>query len=424
MRSSLLVTAALFSLAQVAPCRSQEQKAAAITFEELRSCLTSAPYAFVEGSDFSLSFDRGKIDYFTHEALAAGTLCAKKISTGQFSERARTAPQDDGLYTHLKLFADVVDRIRVELADAPDDVVLFEGAIAGMIKLLPGLADDAETQQARKMIRAAVQAQSADRLQKLQDAFADVLDHARSRKPDAVRDKDLIRWAIGGMLAAVDNHAAFITPEGNYPLLAVAPASLRPVRQPTTVRAEGDAIVIRLSVIEERSANIIIDGIERERRRLPTGLRGFVLDLRGNEGGRLPDAVALADLFLDDGVIASVRGRDAGATQVFRAAIGDVTAGMPIVVLIDSNTAAGAELIATALRDNQRAQLVGQRSAGISGIQSIAPLTHNHALRLTTQRWHRPKQASVAGGIAPDVSVPSIGSGDRPLAAAIEVLAK
>jgi carboxyl-terminal processing protease len=143
------------------------------------------------------------------------------------------------------------------------------------------------------------------------------------------------------------------------------------------------------------------------------------LDLRGNSGGGFRDVILIADLFLETGVVSSVKGRTPENSETVYASSGDVTRGMKLVVLIDANTAAGAEMIAAAIKDNQRGTIVGQRSAGLFGITSIVPLKHNHALRMTTVRWLRPHGSSGTGGITPDIVVAQTGEGDAQLAAAL-----
>lgn len=133
-------------------------------------------------------------------------------------------------------------------------------------------------------------------------------------------------------------------------------------------------------------------------------LSGLVLDLRSNPGGLLNAAVEAADAFLDSGVIVSTKGRMAFANAEYRARPGDVLGGAPMVVLVDAGTASAAEVLAGALRDRQRALVLGTRTFGKGSVQSILPLDNGDSIKLTTARYYTPSGRSIqASGIAPDI---------------------
>lgn len=155
------------------------------------------------------------------------------------------------------------------------------------------------------------------------------------------------------------------------------------------------------------------DALEEE----ATGrLTGLVLDMRSNPGGSLDEAVALADLFLDDGRIVSQRGRARGESIVYEAETvfrGDIAEGVPIIVLIDAGSASASEIVAGALQDHRRAVIMGDRSFGKGSVQSLLPLGRTSALKLTTARYYTPGGHSVQeGGIKPDIAVPQLSDPD------------
>ena len=134
------------------------------------------------------------------------------------------------------------------------------------------------------------------------------------------------------------------------------------------------------------------------------GLRGLVLDLRSNPGGLLTSAVQIADDLLDKGGIVSTRGRNPVADTSFNATPGDRMRGAPVVVLVDAGSASASEVLAAALRDNQRAQIVGSRTFGKGSVQTVLPLDNGDAVKLTTARYYTPSGKSIqARGIEPDV---------------------
>jgi carboxyl-terminal processing protease len=134
------------------------------------------------------------------------------------------------------------------------------------------------------------------------------------------------------------------------------------------------------------------------------GLRGLVLDLRTNPGGLLTSAVQIADDLLEKGGIVSTRGRNPVADATFNATPGDRMRGAPVVVLVDAGSASASEVLAAALRDNKRAQIVGSRTFGKGVVQTVFPLDNGDAVKLTTARYYTPSGKSIqARGIDPDV---------------------
>ena len=137
-------------------------------------------------------------------------------------------------------------------------------------------------------------------------------------------------------------------------------------------------------------------------------MKGLVLDLRFNPGGLLDQAVAVSDVFLDGGEVVSQRGRDAQDIERYNAKAGDLTHGLPMVVLINAGTASAAEIVSGALQDRHRAELVGLTSFGKGSVQSVIPLRggEDGALKLTTAKYFTPSGRSIQKtGITPDLEV-------------------
>ena len=136
------------------------------------------------------------------------------------------------------------------------------------------------------------------------------------------------------------------------------------------------------------------------------GMRGLILDLRGNPGGLLNASVDLADKFLSTGLIVSTRGRSAQEDVDYRAHdLG--TWKTPLVVLIDRDSASASEIFAGAVHDHRRALVVGERSYGKGSVQGIFPLTSSGAgIRLTTAKFYTPNGNAISHqGVSPDVPV-------------------
>lgn len=144
---------------------------------------------------------------------------------------------------------------------------------------------------------------------------------------------------------------------------------------------------------------------ERLKALLAQNPRGLILDLRDNPGGFLDQAIQVADLFLDEGVIAYERTKD-GQEQVFRSKRGDIAERIPMVVLVNAGSASASEIVAGALQDRGRALLVGERTFGKGSVQHSHTLSDGSELRVTIARWFTPNNRAIHGqGLHPDIEV-------------------
>jgi len=140
-------------------------------------------------------------------------------------------------------------------------------------------------------------------------------------------------------------------------------------------------------------------------------LRGLVIDLRSNPGGLLTSAVQIADDLLDSGKIVSTRGRIPISDAEFSATPGDLLDGAPVIVLVDVGSASASEVLAGALRDNNRARVIGSRTFGKGSVQTVLPLDNGDSVKLTTARYYTPSGRSIqARGIDPDTTLRPAGA--------------
>ncbi len=136
-------------------------------------------------------------------------------------------------------------------------------------------------------------------------------------------------------------------------------------------------------------------------------IRGFILDLRNDPGGLLDEAQGIADIFLEQGEIVSTRSKTPEETVRLSATKGDMTNGLPIVVLINEGSASASEIVAGALQDHKRAVVVGTPSFGKGSVQSVKPVPGYGAIKITTARYYTPSGRSIqAEGIQPDILIP------------------
>jgi carboxyl-terminal processing protease len=137
-------------------------------------------------------------------------------------------------------------------------------------------------------------------------------------------------------------------------------------------------------------------------------LKGLVIDLRDNPGGLLDQAIKMADLFLDDGAIVSIKGRDQKNNQTYEARPDRSDKKYPVVVLINGGSASASEIVAGALQDHSRALILGTPSFGKGSVQTVRPLKDGYGLKYTIARYYTPNGRSIqAKGIQPDIDVAS-----------------
>ncbi|HEV7208786.1 MAG TPA: S41 family peptidase [Mycobacteriales bacterium] len=178
-----------------------------------------------------------------------------------------------------------------------------------------------------------------------------------------------------------------------------------PAGDVSTEALGGGLVRIRIAMFSTGTAREVRSAVAAAR---AAHARGLVLDLRGNPGGLLDEAVASASVFLDGGPVVSLSGRTVPA-KVLSAATGQATT-LPLAVLVDGGTASAAEILAGALQDRKRAVLVGSRTFGKGSVQQTVQLSDGSGLELTVASYRTPAGHVVDKvGLHPDVAVPAAG---------------
>lgn len=187
-------------------------------------------------------------------------------------------------------------------------------------------------------------------------------------------------------------------------LIHVPSVYTQPLLEPQLLKGLPIAYIRLDSFISEDAAQEMAQALADLKRQSPTP-EGLILDLRGNYGGLLSNAVDIADLFLDHDLVVSVEGREAWEREPFWANDGQDFTG-PMVLLVDGGTASASEILSGALQENHRAKLVGTQTFGKGMVQKIMPLQQGAGLNITTARYFTPRHRDINHkGIAPDVSV-------------------
>ena len=136
------------------------------------------------------------------------------------------------------------------------------------------------------------------------------------------------------------------------------------------------------------------------------GVKGIVLDLRNNPGGLLNQAVELVDLFVDEGIIVSQKGRVESDNAEYKATKAGTLTKIPLVVLVNGGSASASEIVSGALQDHKRAIIIGEKTFGKGSVQAVLPVVDNEAIRLTIARYYLPSGRTIqAEGVTPDLMV-------------------
>jgi carboxyl-terminal processing protease len=161
---------------------------------------------------------------------------------------------------------------------------------------------------------------------------------------------------------------------------------------PYSVMLDGQIGYVPLQVFSESAAQEVNAALTRL---LTAGARGIVLDMRGNGGGAVDQALLVANCFLPEGTeLASVRERT-GPQEIYRAVRHPLTTTVPVAVLIDGGSASATEIVVGALQDHDRALVVGTTSYGKGLVQSLFALDGGYSLKMTTGRWYTPNGRSI-----------------------------
>jgi len=166
---------------------------------------------------------------------------------------------------------------------------------------------------------------------------------------------------------------------------------------------------LRISQFQEKTSADAARALEAMQKENPEGLSGLILDLRNNPGGLLDQAVEVSDLFLDSGVIVTIKGRGEEGKTAFNAHQEGTMPHWPMIVLVNHGSASASEIVAGALQDYGRAVIMGSKTFGKGSVQTIIPLDDGSGIRLTTARYYTPKGRTIhEQGVQPDIPLPAV----------------
>ena len=325
-------------------------------------------------------------------------------------------------YRQLTLFGDVFQRVREDYVEEVSDQDLVEAAINGMLTSLDPHSAYLPDDNFQKM-----QVQTRGKFGGLgievtmENGFVKVVSPIDDTPADiaGILPEDLIISVDGESIVGLTLNDAVEKlrgPIGSNVKISVQRAQDEPfevniIRDEIKIRSVRSRLYdtigyIRITTFSEQTSPGLQKAMDDLQAETAEGLTGLVLDLRNNPGGLLSEAIRVSDSFLEKGEIVSTRGRGKNDIQHAYARPGDISDGLPLVVLINSGSASASEIVAGALKDHRRAVVMGTRSFGKGSVQTITPMPGHGAMRLTTALYFTPSGVSIqAKGISPDIEV-------------------
>src|SRR5690606_28196807 len=341
------------------------------------------------------------------------------------SQTYSASSSNSEIYRQLDLFGDVLERVRQDYVEKPDDTQLIESAINGMLASLdphsaylsPKNFRDMQVQTRGEFGGLGIEVTMENGVVKV----VAPIDGTPAHKA-GIQANDLITHLDGEQIVGLTLEQAVEKMRGpeNTPITLTIvrkgreePFDVTIVRDiirisavKSRLEADDQVAYIKITTFNEQTHTNLVKAVEELKKKAGKKLKGYIIDLRNNPGGLLDQAVAVSDAFLDKGAIVLTKGRNLEELQRSQARPGDITDGKKIVVLVNGGSASASEIVAGAVQDHERATSVGTRSVGKGSVQTIIPLGSNGAIRLTTARYYTPSGRSIqAQGIDPDIVV-------------------
>jgi carboxyl-terminal processing protease len=356
--------------------------------------------------------------------LGALALASVSYTAGVFfAGTARARPGDQSPYAVVEQVARVLTLVENEYVDPVERDRLLTGAIKGMVAELDphsaylppdenalfqsetegkfaGIGVEVELREEQVIVIAPIEGGPAERAGVRPGERIVAIEGESVRGLTLDRLVKKMRGAPGTQV-----RLSLLGPAENHPREVILTRETIRVTSVVGRRLLGDVAYLRIKQFQGTTSTEFLRTLAHLRSQNPRPLAGVLLDLRSNPGGLVDQATAIADEFLDAGVIYATRHRGKIVEEV-SASRGGSLASLPVVVLVNEFSASASELVAGALQDHQRAVVVGAPTFGKGSVQTILDLGGGNGMKLTTQRYTTPRGRVIqAAGITPDVLV-------------------
>jgi carboxyl-terminal processing protease len=361
--------------------------------------------------------------------LLVGMLTGLSISIGHgvFAEREKPSAATGLPVEELRTFSDVFGRIKNDYVEDVEDSEMLNNAIRGMLSGLDPHSSYLDHEQFKELqVGTSGEFGGLGIEVGMEDGFVKVIapiDDTPAQRAGIQAGDLIIRLDDTPVKGLTLNEAVKImrgkpgtvlkltvVREGvEKPLKIDIERAIIKVRSVKSRMLEGEFGYVRISQFQSKTAENMVDAIDKLKKESGGVLKGMVLDLRNNPGGVLNGAVAVSDAFLKKGLIVYTEGRVNDSKLRFNATPDDILDNAPIVVLVNQGSASASEIVSGALQDHHRAIIVGTQTFGKGSVQTILPLSNGTAVKLTTARYYTPSGRSIqAEGIVPDIELDQI----------------
>lgn len=349
--------------------------------------------------------------------IIAITICISLLACRRSDQRSRYLSID--AVTINNFIKDIIDEINQNYADEIKKEKLEEGAISGMLSLLDEnsayisqeefdafnnstrgefLGIGVEMRQLKEGIEI-ISVIDESPAMKSDVRVGDIVTHIDQKEVSSMHLKEILSklssdTALKVRLSIVRNKTDKIQIDLKKSIIQLKSVSTSCV---------SNVGIIKISYFNEGTAIAVNKGIDEIKKKK---ISGVIVDLRNNPGGILEQAIAVTSLFLNSGKIVDVKSKNVSELKQVFADGSDKLHGLPMAVLIDRNSASGAEVMAAALRDNKRAVIMGEQSYGKGSLQTIIPIPGRGAIKLTTAYLFSPSGNPInQKGVTPNILI-------------------
>jgi len=357
-----------------------------------------------------------------HWLVIAALICAFMVM-GTYQAHQIASAREDGTYEQLKIFGSVLDLVQRNYVEEIPPKKLIYGAVQGMLKSLDPHSSFMKPEDYKELQIETKGSFTGIGIEiSLKDGILTVVSPIEGtpayKAGLKANDKILkIEGKTTKNMTLIESVKLLRGAKGTDVTISIYREGWRRLKDITLTRDVIPIQSVRSRILEDGYGYIRVSNFQNKTtfelkkalRELEKGkgLKGLVLDLRNNPGGLLDQAVKVADVFLEKGLVVYTDGRIEEQKMRFEAHPNKHHHKYPIAVLVNEGSASASEIVAGALQDHKRAIILGIRTFGKGSVQTIIPLEDGSAVRLTTARYYTPNGRSIqAKGIEPDIEVP------------------